>query len=493
MVTYTKRLVRGSAFLLIMSVIAAFISYFTRIVLARSLTPEEYGLFYAVFAFISFFLFFRDLGLNQALAKYIPEFKVKQDYKKIKTAIASVFLWQLISSSVFGVILFIFSDFLAENYFKNPSAAWILKVFLIYILFSMVVLLLRSIFQGFQKIKLFSIIEALKNLLMLLFTLLFLKAGLRIFAPVYAFALSWMILSIVLVPFFIKTFNIFKYKSRNFGKITKTMFRFGIPVLLTAIGAKVIARIDTLMLTYFTTLDQVGIYNVVLPTALVFLFFGDSIATVVFPMISELWAKKDIKKLREWLRMLYKYSFVITTPILLAVFAFSDLFIKIFFGDAYVGGARALQILLIGILFFILAKLNNSTLTGIGKPVTVTKIILFVALVNFIANWVLIPKLGIEGAAFATTFSYLVVLVLSVYNSARFIKVKIPLASWIKTIIASLLFVFVIYIIKGMLIANTWLELIISVSMATIVYVGLAYILKLVDIEEIKKYVKLVR
>ena len=56
MATYTKRLVRGGAFLFVMSVVAAFVSYFIRIILARNLSPAEYGLFYAVFAFVTFFL-----------------------------------------------------------------------------------------------------------------------------------------------------------------------------------------------------------------------------------------------------------------------------------------------------------------------------------------------------------------------------------------------------------------------------------------------------
>ena len=84
MIPYTKKLVSGSAFLFLMLILAAIIGYFIRVVLARNLSPSEYGLFYAVFAFVSFFLFFRDLGLNQAIAKYIPEFKIKGKYNEIR-------------------------------------------------------------------------------------------------------------------------------------------------------------------------------------------------------------------------------------------------------------------------------------------------------------------------------------------------------------------------------------------------------------------------
>ncbi|MFC1727896.1 flippase [Nanoarchaeota archaeon] len=493
MATYTKRIVRGSAFLFMMSILAGIIGYIIRIVLARNLTPSEYGLFYAIFAFVSFLLFFRDLGLNQALVKYIPEFKINQKFNKIKTAISSAFFGQVVSSLILGILLFIFSGFLAEHYFKDLLAIKILRILIIYVFFSMFVILLLNIFRGFQKIKTFSSIEPIRNTIMLIFVLVLLNRGAGVLAPAYAFVISWIALSIILAPLFIKTFNFFKYKIKNLRKTTKLLFAFSLPVLLTTVGAYAIATIDTLVLTYFTTLDQVGIYNVVLPSAMMFLFFCNSLATVAFPIISELWAKKEIIKITEWVRLLYKYSFVVITPLLVSLLVFSEIFIRVFFGEQYVAGANAFRILLVGVLFFIVAKLNNITLSGIGKPAIVTRIILMVALFNFIANVALVPRFGIEGAAFATAVSYLIVLVMSTYKTTKFVEVKVPINAWLKTIIASLAFVGVIGFLKRILFMNIWLEVIISLLVAFAVYAILIYLLKLIDVAEIKKYAKLIK
>ena len=73
---YAKKAVYGASIIFFMNILAAVISYITRIVLARELGPYNYGLFYSVFTFVAFFLFFRDLGLNTALVKHIPEFAV---------------------------------------------------------------------------------------------------------------------------------------------------------------------------------------------------------------------------------------------------------------------------------------------------------------------------------------------------------------------------------------------------------------------------------
>ena len=132
MANYTKKAIKGAGITLIMSILAAVVAYVTRIILARNLGPYEYGLFSAVFTFIIFLLFFRDLGLRQSLSKHIAEFKAKQDYNQIKTAINVVLLFQLFSSLMFVLILYFLSDYLAINYFKDINASLVLKIFLLY-------------------------------------------------------------------------------------------------------------------------------------------------------------------------------------------------------------------------------------------------------------------------------------------------------------------------------------------------------------------------
>ena len=52
MESYTKFAVRGAATILVISLIAAILGYVVRVLLARNLEVEEFGLFYAVFAFV---------------------------------------------------------------------------------------------------------------------------------------------------------------------------------------------------------------------------------------------------------------------------------------------------------------------------------------------------------------------------------------------------------------------------------------------------------
>src|SRR3989344_4720103 len=122
MATHLGKILRSIGLVFSMTFIAALFSYATRVIVARELGPEQFGLFSAVLTFILFFLFFRDLGLQTALVNFIAKFRVENKYNEIKTAIVSVFVLQLVSSSIIGVLIIIFSGHLSTHYFKVPES-----------------------------------------------------------------------------------------------------------------------------------------------------------------------------------------------------------------------------------------------------------------------------------------------------------------------------------------------------------------------------------
>jgi len=73
-VDYTKRGLQSFLALFVLSVLGVGVGYIFRFVLARNLSVQDYGIFYAAYALLSVPFLFRDLGLGQALTKFVPEF-----------------------------------------------------------------------------------------------------------------------------------------------------------------------------------------------------------------------------------------------------------------------------------------------------------------------------------------------------------------------------------------------------------------------------------
>ena len=80
---YKEKAIKRAGIVFVISIIAAFIGYLIRMVLARELTPADYGLFFAAFTLFKFSGLFWKLGLDEALIKYIPDFQVKKKLEQI--------------------------------------------------------------------------------------------------------------------------------------------------------------------------------------------------------------------------------------------------------------------------------------------------------------------------------------------------------------------------------------------------------------------------
>ncbi|HLC22156.1 MAG TPA: flippase [Candidatus Nanoarchaeia archaeon] len=485
---YAQIAIKTSLALFIGSVLSGLAAYGTRMILTRALSVTEYGLFYGVFSFVSFFLLFRDFGLPTAIIKYVADFHAKKKYHDLKTALVSVTLVQFVSSVVIAVVLFAFADVIAASYFKEPKAALLLKFFVVYIFTSLFAIMLKAILMGFRS-KFFPFFELFKNTTNLLFLLVAAPLSFGVLLPLFGQIFSWIIMIGICVYILLRHhFQFFDYHVTNLKSSTKLMLSFGLPVLLATIGYQVIGQIDTLFLVYLRTLDEVGVYNTVLPASLVFLLFGKSVADIIFPLFAEMWAKHEQSKIQQGVTEVYKYGFILSAPVLLFFFVYARLFLELSFGLVYGVGAQAFQILLIGILFYIMVMINNHILAAIGKPAITTKIVLGSAVLNIVLNTIFIPPFGMGGAALATSLSYLTMLLFSTLYVAKELSVAPPWLFWTKSFVAGGIYLAVAYGLESILDPIVfYLRIPFVFLVACLGYVAALFLLRMVSWQEVQE------
>lgn len=486
MANYVGKILRGTSLMFAMTFIAALFSYGTRVMVARKLGPEQYGLFASVLTFILFFLFFRDLGLGTALVNFIAKAKLEDRYDDIKTAILSVFCLQFLSSSIIGILIIIFSGYLSVHYFKVTESKTILLILAIYAMTSFLYTISKALLNAYQKSIAYSLMEPAKNLFILSLTAILFHYNYGILAAAIPYAFVCVVLFLAFQPLIHKKLRFFEHKVVNAKGTTKELLLFGLPLMAADIGGKIIGYTDTMMLTYFGSLVEVGIYNVVLPSALFFIQISRAISAIVFPISTELHYKKDIAKLAKGVSLLHQYCFALIIPIIFTLFAFTDHFLFLFFGQKYAAGAMAFRILLVGSMFFILASVNNIIISSMGEPKEVTKIILFSAILNVGLNLFLIPLFGINGAAAATAVAYASTLILSTRKLLQNLCAPAPYLHWGKLLLTASVFVMVIFYVMRVLSLNVYLEMILSSLIATLVYVLLLYLFNIIDFQNLK-------
>lgn len=483
---YSARITKGFVFFFSGLIGSAIVAYLLRAFLARSLNLHDFGLFFAVYSFVIFFSFFRDLGIGNSLAKHIPEFIAKKQYEKIKSSIITGCIIQFIAAVIFITVFFVFSDFLAKNYFKDPTSGLILKILSLMYILLVFDDTLKKVFLGFQRIDYVTYIEIGKNIAFFAGTIILFYLGLGIYSPIYGYLVSTPIIMAIMFPVFLKLYPFFRYTISFNKEITKKIVMFGIPTMMIGIGDRIISYMDILILTFFVSLEEVGVYNVVVPTAILFLYISRSAAQVLYPLSSELAAKNEHKKLAFLLYETQKFSFVILVPFVLLLMCFPELYLSTMFGASFIAGKTALIIMLIGVLFFGIAKINFSVLAAYGYPGKVAQILITASAINIVANIILIPKYGISGAAIGTSISYLTALVISERYMRKKIESKLPIKDIILSLIAGIVMVIFTLFISNNSLINPLLDGIIYCFIGLILYSIMIFLMKIVCISEIK-------
>ena len=191
---------------------------------------------------------------------------------------------------------------------------------------------------------------------------------------------------------------------------------------------------------------------------------------------------------------MYKYVLLVIMPFAALLFSFPELILKILFGKEYIGAALLVQILAISSIIVVIAKINISIITGIGKPKLISKLMLLGAQTNLIANLILIPALGIIGGGISTILAFPIILAYSYKKLNKITKITIPIKKIFHILIASIGLITTAAILKVILILNVYLETAIILATSLLVYTAIVLLLKVTTIREniglLKKLVK---
>ncbi|XSG86305.1 MAG: flippase [Methylohalobius sp. ZOD2] len=168
------------------------------------------------------------------------------------------------------------------------------------------------------------------------------------------------------------------------------------------------SRTDMVMLGFFTTDDQVGIYRVATQMAIVVVFVLQVVNRVVAPHLARLHAAGDIDRLQRLVTRSAQITLLGAIPVASVFIAFGSVLLERIFGAAFVAGHEALIILVV-------AQLVNAGMGSVGLLLNMTgherdtaKGVAVSTFLNVPLNFLLIPSFGITGAALATAISLVV-------------------------------------------------------------------------------------
>lgn len=448
-----------------LSMLGTGMGYLLRIFIARSLPVDDFGLFYAVLTFFSLFFVIKDFGLGSALVKYIPEFMVNGAYGSIAKSIKTSFFLQLAIGAALGLLTFAMSDYIAASFFHSEKASLLIKLFSVELVLA--VSFLKMLLQGFQRILAFSAVESVRIVIIFFFILTSGDPTLTSVAVSY-FAAS-MAIQVMMALYTARHIRGLG-KGKTIPGSQKKVVVFGSFVFLGSISTFFIGSADTMVLTYFRSLYEVGLYQAAMSTSQLLLVFASSISVILFPVVSEMWAKGKRKELTTHVEFMIKSVFLFMAFAAVIFIAFPEIIMDLFLSRKYIDSALPLQVLSFGMIFFSVNVLFSVILNAIGRPKKSTFTMIAISVFNVAANIILVPMFGIAGAAISALASYGIGSMIFYSHLRKEIKISVPVRDVMVILSNSLAAVVIIYFVKQALSMNILKEAAICAFLAGIFY-----------------------
>jgi O-antigen/teichoic acid export membrane protein len=364
------------------------------VLLARLLGPEGKGVITAIFVVPTILISLADMGIRQATAHYIG--KKLYPYKEI---VSSVFFLWLISTVLTVLIVAVY-----YSYGSNDLYGWmILIIAMSTIPFKLSAQYLKGIMHGQYKIGTINVSELIglvSNIAGVLVLVWLLDLG------IYGAASVHLIVAVTIASYYIVIIKeTLDFKIKFNLELTLNLFSKGISFALALFILNLNYKIDIIILERMVTAEQVGIYSVGVNIAELIWQLPTAIGMVLFSKSAN--SKNEIDAVSRSTRLL-RITLMPIFFICLLIGAFSPYIINSLYGIAFSNASEIIRLLLPGIFVMVIFKILNADLAGRGFPLFALNIYILPLVLNVVLNVYLINVLGINGAAIASTVSYIV-------------------------------------------------------------------------------------
>lgn len=202
---------RGSFFLALGSFLSTVISAVGVFIIAGLLGPELYGVYTLCFTVPTILLLLVNLGVNQGLTKFSASLLAKGQTGKLAKLIHNGIIFNSIIGLIFFLLCFIFSDPLATYVIARPEYGSYVRVTSFIILFQSIFNSANAIFTGFYKMEFNALSSIIAAIVKVVISPLLIIVGLGVFGAITGSVVSYMAAAI----FGISIFFIKIYQSLN--------------------------------------------------------------------------------------------------------------------------------------------------------------------------------------------------------------------------------------------------------------------------------------
>lgn len=360
---------------------------------ANYLGRAENGILYGGTVYIYFFSAIATLGLDQFIVKELHAFPDNRDQ------ILGTSFWMKVFAGFccIPLIWMAYHIYPAKgtpyNYVLIFSSIGVIQAFNV----------IDSYFQAQVQSKYIMQVQIAGNIV---------SAAIKIVLIIYKMPLVWFVLAYVVDFLLLSVGYYFTYqrKGRSIASwsyntaLAKKLFAYSWPLIISGIMVSLFMKIDQIMLQNMSGLKEAGAYATVASLSEAWNFIPVVIVTSLFPAILNA-RRDDVDRYKKRIQNLYDLMVYLSVPVAIVITFAAPLIYKLYHHE-YAYAAPVLSVhIWSGVFVFLGAASGQYLIAENFNKLTFIRTG-FGAIVNIVLNLILIPKMGMMGAAIATLCAY---------------------------------------------------------------------------------------
>ena len=391
----------SSAF--VFKIIGSLLGYLFLLLATRNSGAEAWGVFALCLALLNITSILSRMGIDVAVLRFIASFKSEK--AKAKSIYIKGFNFVFPLSICFTLLLFFFSEFIANTIFNKSQLTFYIQVIAFAILPFTIIYLNAQSFRGLKKISHFAFFQHVSKFLFAIIIFL----GISFFTNIsvernifYAFVAALYCVMIISTILLKKELVVKKEEKSPISN--KKLIRTAFPMMLSTSILLIMSWADSVIIGIFKAESEIGIYNVAIKLAMISGLVLGAINSIVAPKLSEAYNNGRKKEFALIVRQSTRVIFFSSLPILIFLIVFPE-FLLSFFGSEFLIGKTTLYVLLVGQIINAFSGSVGVIMQMTGRERLFQNILIVALIINIGMNFLLIPTYGIIGAAIASSAS----------------------------------------------------------------------------------------
>jgi O-antigen/teichoic acid export membrane protein len=413
-----QRLLRGGIIAVIGKSAIAIGIVLVNALIARLLTPAETGLFFLALSMVTVAAVVADFGLGKTLLRVIPDAVISGDHPRAMSHIRQAFIAVTLTILFTAMILVSpAGTWLAVSLSHGPILGELMPLVALWLVVTVIMSLLAEICRGFHHISaaIFygGALTGLGNILIVSIVLTvtwFTAAEISLKQLLVLFIVAGLFLSLLAILKLRKRLQV-SQKEEYKGSI-KRLFVMAWPFWLSSMALILMTHAEIWMLGYLRPPEEVAAFGLVARLALLVSFPLVIVNSVLPPLISELYANDDIKKMERMLRGAAGLTTLLSLLVFLLLLSLGDWLPRFLFGDIFAGNWNIMMILATGWLFHVWAGSGGFVLNMTDNQKSAMIINIFVGSLTLVAGYHLTDMYGGLGMAIASSSGIVLVNIL---------------------------------------------------------------------------------